>query len=67
MELPGGGQALANDVRLIVELEFNQELTTMRILAIPGSLRRDSHNARLLRHVGGAGARRASRSRSGTA
>jgi polyisoprenoid-binding protein YceI len=25
MELPGGGQALANDVRLIVELELNKE------------------------------------------
>ena len=23
----------------------------MRILAIPGSIRRDSHNARLLRHL----------------
>jgi hypothetical protein len=23
MELPGGGQILANDVKLIVELEFN--------------------------------------------
>ena len=27
MELPSGGQALANEVKLIVELEFNQELT----------------------------------------
>jgi polyisoprenoid-binding protein YceI len=25
MELPGGGQALANDVRLVVELEFNRD------------------------------------------
>ena len=25
MELPGGGQALANDVRLVVELELNKE------------------------------------------
>ena len=24
MELPGGGQALANDVRLVVELELNR-------------------------------------------
>ena len=24
MELPSGGQALANDVKLIVELEFNK-------------------------------------------
>ena len=51
MELPGGGQALANDVRLVVELELNKELIAMRILAISGSVRRDSHNARLLRHV----------------
>ena len=42
----------------LVELELNQELIAMRILAIAGSVRRDSHNARLLRHVGGAGAGR---------
>ena len=51
MELPGGGQALANDVRLVVELELNRGADPMRILAISGSVRRDSHNTRLLRHA----------------
>jgi hypothetical protein len=45
------GVALANDVKLTIELELVQG-RLMRVLGVAGSLRGDSHNRSLLRAAG---------------
>ena len=50
--LPTGGNALADDVTLTVDLSLVERPSPMKILGIAGSLRRGSHNRRLLRAAG---------------
>ncbi len=55
--LPNGEQALANEVTITAELSL-MKAVAMHVLAIPGSLRRDSHNSALLRAAGSCSRRR---------
>ena len=50
--LPKGGFALANEVKLLVNLELAQGVVPMKVLGLSGSLRAGSHNSKLLRAAG---------------
>ena len=65
-DMPNGTKALADEVTLKADLSLVEGGVTMRILAISGSLRRDSHNTSLLRAARGAALARATSSSSGT-